>query len=702
VTTALRTLGLAVLVLITSAGVAGATPPSGYNCSPGTPSKGIGCQCPGGHANRRDDQDVAVCVKRAIKSLVVPKQQGYDALLAKANLLADTNCNAAEAEYIKALAAKPNGVEALVGSGNCMLETSKWTSAHSRFRSALSISPRYEGAMWGVAEAYRRQGKKDDAVAAYRQYLDAFPNSYKAKAALERLAPKAVAQPIPDAGGDPWNKSQFPQRTTDVVVNIDGTKIQLNGVELSGRPMVADVQAVLGKPDRVWDTSGGVNKIHTWDRLGVIVYEPKDGTPGRGISITFPFKAMGQTYTPSTNFAGSLSVDGKAVLATTILGSVKSRPGATAPYGADSVVFPKGDFNVFMNADEATDPVSLVELSLWKKVEATVPVVTSKFPARSAEIKVVVTGTKVVVNGIEISGKPMVADFEAVFGKPDRTWGTDTSVNKVHTWDRLGLLVYEPKDGRAISATFPYKPLGQSFDPATMFGGSIIVDGRSMAPSIDLATVKTRPGATQPYSAASVMFDKGDVHVFTTGKGVGQQLDLVEISFWQRDKAAPVLKTGKPTRTTDVRVTVNGTKVTINGVDISGKPMLTDLAAVLGKADRVWDQGSGNRIHTWDRLGIIVYEPRDGRCISTTFPYKAMGQSYDPSTLFGGSILVDGKPLTSTTDLATVKAQPGATTPYGADSIVFDKDDIHVFTLAKGAAKTLELVEVSYWQRDKK
>jgi hypothetical protein len=159
-----------------------------------------------------------------------------------------------------------------------------------------------------------------------------------------------------------------------------------------------------------------------------------------------------------------------------------------------------------------------------------------------------------------------------------------------------------------------------------------------------------------------------------------------------------------PTKTADVAITVTGTgpttKILMNGIEVSSKPMLVEIEKVFGKADRTWDQGGANRVHTWDRIGLLVYEPFDGRCISATFPFHAMGSStFNPTTMFGGSIVIDGKPLTAKTDYATVLAR-GAEARY-TDSLVFDKGDIHVFMTAEGPTKVLDLVEISFWQRGK-
>lgn len=171
-----------------------------------------------------------------------------------------------------------------------------------------------------------------------------------------------------------------------------------------------------------------------------------------------------------------------------------------------------------------------------------------RMPQTTADVTVVVTGKAIVFNGVPVSANPTVADMKAIFGEPDRVWDTGAA-NKIHTWDKLGLLVYEPyknkvPDGRCISATFAYKPVGQTFSPATLFGGTIKLDGKTVDAKAGLAPVLTWPGASQPYAGSSVLFDRGDFHVFTLEeKKAG--LDLVELSFWQNksadeDKPRPV------------------------------------------------------------------------------------------------------------------------------------------------------------------
>lgn len=159
--------------------------------------------------------------------------------------------------------------------------------------------------------------------------------------------------------------------------------------------------------------------------------------------------------------------------------------------------------------------------------------------------------------------------------------------------------------------------------------------------------------------------------------------------------AAVPSKDGPPT------VMITGGKVTLNGVEVGAKPMLVDIEKIFGKADRTWEgNGQGNRVYTWDKIGMVVYEPRDGRCISTTFPFKPMMSEFSPKNMFTGVLKVDGEAITRANDIASLKTRNGVTQPYGAESLIFDKGEIHVFTSGK-AGDTLELVEVSYWQKPK-
>jgi len=139
----------------------------------------------------------------------------YDQLLARANKLADSNCNAASTLFLKALEQKPNGVEALTGLGFCYIDAKQFSNAYSKFRSALAVSSRYEPALRGIAEMYQQQGLRDQAIEAYQRLLEVYPNNAAAKKQLERLGaggappnggsaappPPPPPQPTPPEGG---------------------------------------------------------------------------------------------------------------------------------------------------------------------------------------------------------------------------------------------------------------------------------------------------------------------------------------------------------------------------------------------------------------------------------------------------------------------------------------------------------------------
>ncbi|HEX3473678.1 MAG TPA: zinc-ribbon domain-containing protein [Kofleriaceae bacterium] len=132
----------------------------------------------------------------------------YDRLLQRANAISDSNCAKAMDLYARALELKPNGVEALAGLGFCQIDAKQFSSAFSKFRAALAVSPKFEPALRGIAETYTQQGRKEQAIEAYRRYLEVYPDNAAAKKQLERLgADTQAAPPSPPApsgsGGAP-------------------------------------------------------------------------------------------------------------------------------------------------------------------------------------------------------------------------------------------------------------------------------------------------------------------------------------------------------------------------------------------------------------------------------------------------------------------------------------------------------------------
>ena len=121
----------------------------------------------------------------------------YDKIIAQADRMSE-NGHAKEARklYDRALALRPNGLEAIMGLGYCDLDGEKFSSAVDHFKRALAMSPSYGDAIIGLAEAYKLRGDRHEALNWYQQYLTAQPNGPKAAMAknnIRDLAPRSAA-----------------------------------------------------------------------------------------------------------------------------------------------------------------------------------------------------------------------------------------------------------------------------------------------------------------------------------------------------------------------------------------------------------------------------------------------------------------------------------------------------------------------------
>jgi outer membrane protein OmpA-like peptidoglycan-associated protein len=121
-------IGIAVGLLACFVRLAGATPPSGYQCGVGKPKPGVGCVCPAGYAHKRDAENVATCaaaVGDSSTTLFVKALERGD--LAKAATLAskldgstDTKATAALTTVFDAwLANVKREVVTLAAKGRC-------------------------------------------------------------------------------------------------------------------------------------------------------------------------------------------------------------------------------------------------------------------------------------------------------------------------------------------------------------------------------------------------------------------------------------------------------------------------------------------------------------------------------------------------------------------------------------------------------
>jgi predicted Zn finger-like uncharacterized protein len=92
--------------------------------------------------------------------------------------------------YRKAHELEPARPEPLAGRGLALLDLGQTAAAITAFEQALEIDPRFGLALMGLAEAYRAEGKKEQAIRYYEEYLADVPDGPKAqvaKAAIKAL-----------------------------------------------------------------------------------------------------------------------------------------------------------------------------------------------------------------------------------------------------------------------------------------------------------------------------------------------------------------------------------------------------------------------------------------------------------------------------------------------------------------------------------
>jgi len=85
--------------------------------------------------------------------------------------------------YAKVLSAQPDDVEALTGRGLCYFELGQYAPAEASFRRALQHDLDYPDAIMGLAETYRQQGRKTEALGLFERYLAVHPDGEEAAVA---------------------------------------------------------------------------------------------------------------------------------------------------------------------------------------------------------------------------------------------------------------------------------------------------------------------------------------------------------------------------------------------------------------------------------------------------------------------------------------------------------------------------------------
>ena len=120
-----------------------------------------------------------------------PKPAGVKAFISEARRLRDRGePEAALDTYARAIEKEPNNPDALAGRGLCYLDLSQYAPAEASFQAALKADARHGAALMGLAETFRYEGRRAEAVTYYEKYLEAHPRgeeSVAARNAIEAL-----------------------------------------------------------------------------------------------------------------------------------------------------------------------------------------------------------------------------------------------------------------------------------------------------------------------------------------------------------------------------------------------------------------------------------------------------------------------------------------------------------------------------------
>ncbi|MFZ1701676.1 MAG: hypothetical protein WBO10_10380 [Pyrinomonadaceae bacterium] len=108
-------------------------------------------------------------------------------------------------------------------------------------------------------------------------------------------------------------------KTSDVRIEIKNSQFYLSS-KLVKLPITAnELEKIIGKPDRSLE---GVNKVSTWDKLGLVGYQKLGSDDYHEIGIVLDVKENKFEFNPSNTFQGSFIIDGVRVTPASSLNSL--------------------------------------------------------------------------------------------------------------------------------------------------------------------------------------------------------------------------------------------------------------------------------------------------------------------------------------------------------------------------------------------
>ncbi len=115
--------------------------------------------------------------------------KGAKALVAQAERLRDKGDTERALDLFgRAADEEPDNADALAGRGLCYLDLSQYPAAEASFQSALQVAPEHADALLGLAETYRWQGKKAEAIKYYERVLALHPGGEEAEIARNAMS----------------------------------------------------------------------------------------------------------------------------------------------------------------------------------------------------------------------------------------------------------------------------------------------------------------------------------------------------------------------------------------------------------------------------------------------------------------------------------------------------------------------------------
>lgn len=109
------------------------------------------------------------------------------------------------------------------------------------------------------------------------------------------------------------------QATEKTSVEVRGSKFYLNGNVVKLPVAVSAIEKIIGRPDR---TMEGARKVSTWDKLGLIGYQPTESDEFIEIGVILNIAENAFDFMPATLYRGSLIVDGVKITSASTLNAV--------------------------------------------------------------------------------------------------------------------------------------------------------------------------------------------------------------------------------------------------------------------------------------------------------------------------------------------------------------------------------------------